>query len=193
MSPRRRYAVAVLLLVSLLVGTVLLIDVQLMTSTLASDSSVGTSRVGDAEAPTDLTLVVLGEGDLDDLETAIEAALAPQFDEIRLATEPDGATGPVLVVAFSAATIRYNPVTPTGHWRADFALVGSGNATLATAIATGTGRTVLTNEDPYVIEGTVSVTDRSRGLVSVPGYRSHLRGALADELVRAIGSAPGME
>lgn len=199
MNPRRGplFIGVGILLVALVLGAFVLVDFHVMESETATDSSIGTSQLGNATAPVDepLTIVVLGAGAVGEgLSSELEATLSTQFGEIDTATEPTSPwTGSVLVVSIAESSIQYNPITPTFQVSADVAFVGSGNATFATSLVTGDDPLVVTNAEPYVIHGTAAVTDRSRGIVSVPGYRSHLRGALAAEISRAIGSAPGMD
>jgi len=186
-------ALAALLLVSLaFVG----LDFRLATAETTTSSSVGTAQTADATAPLDrpLTLLVLGDGPMvDGLGDDLAAQLDDRFPTVTVVDDPSAATnGSVLVVAVSNHTTSYTPVRATGDVAADFAYVGSGNATFATTLVAGE-RMVVTNEEPYVVHGEVRVTDRSRGLLSVPGYRSHLRESLAGTLREALVSAPGME
>ncbi len=196
---RRRYRLlgAALLLAGLLVGAFAVLDFQVLESETATDFAVGTSQLGNATAPDgSLTLVVLEGGAVaDQLGPDLEAALSDRFGPVTTTTaEPMPPwNGSVLVVAVSESSIQYNPIAPSGQVRADVAFVGSGNATFATSLVTGADPLVVTNAEPYVIHGTVTVTDRSRGLVSVPGYRAHLRDALVSEIARTIDSAPGMD
>lgn len=199
MHPRRRpFLIGVgILLAAIMLGAFVGLDFHVMESETATESSTGTSQLDAATASVDelLTLVVLEEDALAaELAPELETALSTRFGEINTTEEPTPPwTGSVLVVTVSESSIQYNPLTPAGQVSADFAFVGSGNATFATSLVLGDDPLVVTNAEPYVIHGTVTVTDRSRGIVSVPGYRSHLRGALADELARAIGTAPGMD
>ena len=182
-------------IILVVLGAVVLVDFQVMQSATATDSSTGTSQLDNATVPENesLTLVVLEDGAMaEGLAPELEAALSNRF-EVRTTTEPTPPwTGSVLVITVTESSVQYNPITPAGCVSADFAFVGSGNATFATTLVTGEDPLVVTNAEPYVVHGTVSVTDRSRGIVSVPGYQSHLRSALAAELSRTLGSAPGM-
>lgn len=197
MNPSRRHWLlgAGIILAVLLLGAFVMVDFQAMRSATATESSTGTSQLDNATAPENepLTLVVLEDGAMaEGLAPELEAALSNRFG-VSTTTEPTPPwTGTVLVISVTESSVQYNPITPAGRVSADFAFVGSGNATFATTLVTGDDPLVVTNAEPYVVHGTVSVTDRSRGIVSLPGYRSHLRSALAAELSRTLGSAPGM-
>jgi hypothetical protein len=157
-----------------------------------------------ANADGDDSLLVLGEGSIaDGLGADLAAELGSRFPTVTViedatpgVTGSDAsaapANGSVLVVAVRNHTTSYTPVRATGEVAADFAYVGSGNVSFATDLVTGE-QLVVTNEEPYVVRGEVTVRDRSRGLFSVPGYRNHLREALAGTLREALLSAPGMD
>ena len=193
---QRRLVLLALLLVAVLIAALLVPDVRLGRSETETQSSVGTSQLGEATAPLDrpVSLLVIGEGSIaDGLGAALAAELEPRFPTVTvIEDEAAPANGSVLVVAVRNHTTSYTPVRATGEVAADFAYVGSGNVSFATGLVTGE-QLVVTNEEPYVVRGEVTVRDRSRGLFSVPGYRNHLREALAGTLRQALVTAPGMD
>ncbi|AOW81028.1 hypothetical protein HTSR_1863 [Halodesulfurarchaeum formicicum] len=195
MDTRRIILVAVLLL-ALLAALFAFADFRVLESETTADSSVGTSQLGDAAAPVErpVQLVVLGENPhASMLRGDLAVELSATFQSIEQAPEPTADwNGSILVVDLRERSVQYNPVAPSGRVTANFAFVGSGNVTLATGLATEESTLIVTNADPYVVHGEVTVSDRSRGLVSRPAYRAHLQGALAEELATALGRAPGM-
>lgn len=194
--PGRLAALLIAALVLLLVVVFLAVDVSLMESQTSSNSGVGTSQANDTEAPLGgpIQLVVLGDGPVAErLEPELAAALGSRWSPVERAVEPaPDFEGPVLVVAVDESGLAYNPVTPSARVVVDFAFVGSGNDTLAEQLATPDSGVVLSNRDPYVVHGDVTIHDESRGLVSRPGYRSHVTEHLAERFVDALTSAPGM-
>jgi hypothetical protein len=198
MVPRRRLLLAALLLLVALVGvSFVFVEFHALKSETTADATVGTSRANDAVAPTEepLTLVIVGEGPVADrLGEALESSLSPTWETVERVDSVADASGdgPVLVVGVTSTDISYNPITPSARVRADFGFVGSGNATLAKQFALGERPVVLTNETPYVVQGQVTIEDRSQGLVSIPGYHAHVTDRLATKLGSSISSAPGM-
>ncbi len=203
---QRRLLLLALLLVAVLVVGLLVPDARFSSSETETQSSVGTSQLGEATAPLDrpVSLLVLGEGPIaDGIGADLAAELEPRFPSVSVIEDATpGVTGSdasaaqkngsVLVVAVRNHTTSYTPVRATGEVAADFAYVGSRNVSFATGLVTEE-QMIVTNEEPYVVRGEVTVRDRSRGLFSVPGYRNHLREALAETLREALLSAPGMD
>lgn len=192
----RRALVLLIVLVGLVLGFVLFVDVTLMGSETTTEAGTGTSQLGNATAPLEepLTIVVLGEGPLTDgLADSLEAELGTRFSSVVTSTNASQSVeGPVLAVRVTDRAVDYNPFLPSARVTAEFAFVGTGNATFATALTTGS-QLVVTNEEPYVVHGDLTLTDRSRGFATRPGYYRHLRGTVADTLSEELLSAPGME
>ena len=196
-SRRVTLGVGLLAVVLLLLGVAFTtLSFQAMESRTAADASVGTAQSNDATAPLDrpLQLVVLGEGPVADrLGPALESRLSSRVVDVELADEPAAAyPGPVLVVGVNES-LAYNPVTPRARVTLEFGFVGSGNGTLASQFATGDQPMVLTNRDPYVVQGDVTLRDESRGVVSLPAYRAHVTDRLAEKLSTSLLDAPGMD
>ena len=196
MVARSRVLLASLIFLLAIVVAFAVVDLHAMESQTAAESTVGTARANDAVPPVGgpIQLVVLGDGPVPErLEPALATQLESRWGPVELADDaaPDF-DGPVLVVAVTGSDLRYNPVTPSARVSVDFAFVSSGNGTLAEELATGDGGVVLTNENPYVVHGDVTIRDESRGIVTWPGYRSHVVEQLADRFVDALTSAPGM-
>ena len=191
---RRALPVVLLLALILVAGSFAFADFQAMESTTDASNTVSTARSNDATAPQDapLTLGVFGEGPAADrFGAALASNLADTWTVERSESLSD-TDGPILVVDVTDREIGYNPFVPSARVSAAFAFVGSGNATLAAGMVTGERPVVLTNQDPYAVEGEVTVEDRSRGIVSWPGYQRHVTEGLAASVVRALTSAPGM-
>ncbi|MFB6113488.1 MAG: hypothetical protein ABEJ58_05220 [Halodesulfurarchaeum sp.] len=199
MLSRRTALLVTAVLLTALLGAVLTVDFRAMESETDTDASVSTYRVNHAIAPRDgpLTLIVLGDGaDAERLATDLSNALKDEQDgwpAVVLAEDGrDTVDGPVLVVSITESLVRYNPVSPSARTRVDFGFVGNGDASFARRFAVGDRPVVIGSETPYVVGGSVAVTDRSRGLVSVPGYRSYLGEMIAEAVSEALTSAPGM-
>lgn len=195
MGPRRLLLVVGLVVVIVIAGAFAAVSFHVLESETASNSSVGTSQANDATAPTGVPLqvIVLGEGPVPDrLADDLETSLSDRWTAITVAEEPTSVDGPVYVVRVGEADIGYNPVTPSARVTAHFAFVGAGNGTLAAQLVSGDASPVLTNENPYVVHGDVTVVDVSRGIVSMPGYYDHVSAQVTGELVTALTSAPGM-
>lgn len=166
-----------------------------MESRTTADFTVGTSQANDAKAPMDqpLHIVVLGDGPVAErLAAELEGSLADRWTVVRADDAAQTFDGPVYVVGLSDPEIRYNPITPSARVRAEFGFVGTGNGTLAAEFARGNEQGVLTNVNPYVVHGDVTIVDESSGLVSMPGYYDHVSARLATKLVESLTSAPGM-
>lgn len=191
----RRSLLALLLVAALLVvGAFAFGDFHAMESATDASTSVSTAQANHSTAPMNvpLTLVVLGERPLAaDLGDRLETNLSERWTVTR-AAKPADTDGPIMVVIVSEAELRYNPITPSAAVTARFGFVGSGNATLATRMAQDTNPVVYSNRDPYGVEGEVRLRDRSRGIVSWPGYQRHVADALASSVENALLSAPGM-
>ena len=196
MNARTRALLASLVLFLAVVVAFAVVDFHAMESQTAADSSVGTAQANNATAPVvgPLQLLVLGEGPVPErLEPALAAQLESRWGPVERAAEPSpDFDGPVLVVAVSESALRYNPVTPSARVAIEFAFVGSGNGTVAEQLVTTDSGVVLTNRDPYVVQGDVTIRDESRGIASRPGYQSHVTDQLATRFVDALTSAPGM-
>lgn len=195
-SRPRALLVVVVLALALVVSLFAFVDFHAMESNTLADASVGTAQANKATAPVDqpLQLLVLGDGPVADrLSDHLAAELSPTFATINQTDEPiESWNGPVLVVGIVESDVRYNPVTPSAAVTAEFAFVGSGNVTLATQFARGEMPPVLSNLNPYVVQGDVVLQDESRGIVSVPAYERHVTERLATKLGDALTSAPGM-
>lgn len=195
MATRRRALLVASLLIALVTSFVVF-DFHAMESQTEADSSVGTSRTNDATAPVTGTmhLLVLGDGPVADrLEDELASELTSTWASIQGVNESvESVSGPVLVVLVTSTDVNYNPVTPSAQVRADFGFVGSGNVTLAETFATGEGPVVLSKEIPYAVRGSVTITDHSRGVVSVPAYAAHVTRRLAENIGTELTSAPGM-
>jgi hypothetical protein len=197
MLSRRRILLAVLLALVLAAGAFTTLDFRALDSQTATDASVTTTQGNQATAPLEepLQLVVLGGGPVaEGLGDELEAELAGPFAAVNQSAAPiQPWDGPVLVVGVTESAVQYNPVTPRARVQATYGFVGSGNATLATDFATGGSPPVDASRHPYVTHGQVTVTDSSRGLVSLPAYRDHVRTRLAAALAESLTSAPGMD
>ncbi len=196
MNARSRALLASMVLLLALVFAFAVVDFRTMESRTTADSSVGTAQANNASAPVGgpIQLVVIGDGPVAErLEPALVTQLESRWGPFELAAEPASSfDGPVLVLAVRESVLRYNPVTPSARVTLDFAFVGSGNGTVARQLVSEDGGIVLTDQDPYVVQGDIMVRDESRGLVSLPGYRSHVTERLADRFEDALTSAPGM-
>jgi len=187
---------AVLLSVFVVLGLVVaFVPFHALESETAVDSGVGTARANDATAPSDgpLRLVVLGDGPFaEQFESSLAEQLEPRWGTVERVDEPTPGETPILVVGMAETDIRYNPVSPTAEATVEFAFVGSGNGTVAAQFARGETPMVITNETPYVVQGDVTIRDRSSGVASLPGYRNLVADRLAESLAEALGNAPGM-
>lgn len=196
MVSERAVLYTALVLVLVLVGSVAFVDFHALESQTDVDSSVGTSRVNDATAPTDepLHLLVLGDGPQSErLEDELVERLSPLWVSVEpVEDDVESVDGPILAVSVSTDGVAYDPVTPAARVVVDFGFVGNGNVSVATAFARGERPTVLGHVTPYVVSGSVTVTDRSRGVASRPGYRSYLGAIVADTLTEKLTTAPGM-
>lgn len=195
MGPRHLSLFVALAVVIVLAGAFASVSFHVMESETASNSSVGTSQANDATAPTGVPLqvIVLGEGPVADrLADDLETSLSDKWTSITVAEEPSSVDGPVYVVRVRKTDVAYNPFTPSARVTAHFAFVGAGNGTLAAQLASGEITPVLTNENPYVVHGDVTVVDASRGIVSMPGYYDHVSAQLAGGLATSLPSPPGM-
>lgn len=195
MERRRLLLVLSLVVVIVIAGAFASVSFHVMESETASNSSVGTSQANDATAPTGVPLqvIVLGDGPVADrLADDLETSLSDKWTSITVAEEPSSVDGPVYVVRVGETDVAYNPFTPSAGVTAHFAFVGSGNGTQAAQLTSDEITPVLTNENPYVVHGDVTVVDESRGIVSMPGYYDHISAQLAGGLAKSLISAPGM-
>lgn len=196
MVSRRSALLAAAVLVLAVVGVFSVVEFHALESETSVQSGISTYRVNDATAPTDrsLSLLVVGDGPQAD---RIEAALVEELSTVWPSIVPveddvEAVEGPVLAVNVSEDGVAYNPVTPSATVDVHFGFVGGGNATVAKQFASGEGPPVSGNRTPYVVGGSMTVVDRSRGIASVPGYRSHLRRAIVDAVATKLTRQPGM-
>lgn len=185
-SPSRAVVAA---LAVVLAGALLLAaaDLSAATSDTATDSTVGVSSTNGAAAGLDgeLLLYVHGEAP-DELVTAFVAAAeergvtVDRIDEL----DPHHDT-PVAALVVDDWRLGWRAVTAEADvtWRLVYS---PGNTTSFGTLLAGDTGTVLTDENPYVLEGTFHTTDRTTGVVSWPAYRRGVAERSADAAVEAL-------
>ena len=195
MTARYRLLAVLLSIVAVVGLAISFVPFHVLESQTDANSSVGTSQANNATAPVGgpVRLVVLEDSAFAErFETELATQLESRWDSVERLEEPVAGDSPILVVGISRSNLRYNPVSPAADVNVEFAFVGSGNGTLAAQFARGESPIVLSNENPYVVQGEISVQDRSTGFASLPGYRNKVSAETAARLAAALGDAPGM-
>ncbi|UWG48802.1 Uncharacterized protein HSRCO_2538 [Halanaeroarchaeum sp. HSR-CO] len=172
------------------------VDASILESETTIDSSVGTSQVNNARASLDgpVTLYVAGDGWLEaGMADRIADDLAQRGATVtRVESLEKDSEGPILAILVTESSISYSPLSPSSTVETSFAYVHSGNATLASAIVDD-APIVIDNRDAYVVDGDVTVADRSSGLATWPAYQRRVATANARAVTDALASAPGMD
>ncbi|MGM0397680.1 MAG: hypothetical protein ACQEQY_01680 [Halobacteriota archaeon] len=193
---RSRYALLVVIIVGATVVGFGFVDAGILESEAAIDSSVGTSRTNDASAALDgpVTLYVAGDGWLEArMADRIADDLAQHGATVtRVQSLDEDSEDPILAILVTESSVSYSPISPSSTIEASFAYVHSGNATLASAIVDD-APIVIDDRDAYVVDGDVTVSDRSSGLATWPAYQRRVATTNAAAVMDALTSAPGMD
>lgn len=192
MDSRSRAVVAALVVV--LAGALLLAvaDLSVATSEAATGTTVAVSSTNDATADLDGELLLYVHGDApEELVTGLVAAFeergvtVERIDELQ----PHHDT-PVAALAVDDWQLGWRAVTADADvtWRLVYS---PGNTTSFGTLLAGDTGTVLTDENPYVLEGTFRTTDRTTGVVSWPAYRRGVAERSADAALEALWAQLG--
>jgi len=188
MNPPSRRVVA-LGLAAVLVTAVLLgaADVSAATSEAATGTTVAVSSTNGAAAALDgeLLLYVHGEAP-EELVTGLVAAFGERGVTVELVDELDPHHDtPVAALAVDDWQLGWRVVTADADvtWRL---LYSPGNTTSFEGLLAGDTAVTLTDENPYVLEGTFHTTDRTTGVVSWPAHQRGVAERSADAAVEAL-------
>ena len=173
------------------------LDASALQGETSTESTVGTSQLGNATASLDgpVTLAVGGDGWIEQsVGDRVETELIDRGATVtRVDTPNETPDEPVLVIEIAEKQVEYSPFTPSATVEARFAYVQSGNATLATSIVRGDPMVVSSNRDVYVVGGRVTVQDRASGVATWPAYQRRVATATGAAVIRALSDAPGMD
>jgi hypothetical protein len=189
---RLQSPILILLLAFLLLAVVFLaLDFKVARSTTTADSQVSTIRSGEGydERP---PLVVYVQAP-DNLAGPLRRALfnrvgtdAP-FSTIALAESPAADPGSAaLVVVVDRRTYIWTPLYATADLGVRIAFASDGRVDWNEL---GEIDTVMQNSPAVRLSGDLTIRDNSFGLISHPGYRSHIAGQISDRVVETIKTA----
>jgi hypothetical protein len=182
----------ILLLAVLLLAVIFLVpDFKVARSSTTDTSQVGTIRFGQLDAE-GLPLVIFVQAP-DNLAEPLRRALlnragtiAP-FSTMALietpASDPDSAA---LVVVVDRRTYIWTPVYATADLSVQLAFASDGRVDWDRL---GEIDTVMQASPALRLSGDFDIRDRSLGLISQPGYRSHIAGHISDKVVESIRAA----
>lgn len=188
-------------------GVLLAVDVWAGESRTSATSTVSTASVGNATVGTPPAVVLFVDGE----DRLAAAAATRAADRLRArgvaATRAETLKAdydrPVLVATVVAET-AYDPVTPTATVRVRTLYSASGTLTqfgvddgafsgdrlVARLRADELGSVESGDEYPLVRVGTVTVEDRTRGVVSRPAYRRHVADLAGDAIAATLDATP---
>lgn len=188
--------VLVLLAIGVLVFGVAFVDASALEGETATETAVGTSQADGASASLNgpVPLYVAGNGWLERaVADAVAANLTDRGATVRtVGTLEDPIANPVIAVDITESQAGYVPFSPSSTVETRFAYVQSGNTTLARAVLEG-DPFVVTNRDPYVINGEVTVRDRTIGVTTWPAHQRRVGELTGEAIVTAVVEAPGMD
>lgn len=182
------FALILLLAVLLLAVIFLALDFKAAFSTTTDDTQVTTISSGDgyAEGPPLVIFVQAPDNLAEPLRQALFnrlGTLAP-FSTMALAETPASDPGSaVLVVVVDRRTYIWTPVYSTANLSVRVAFASDGRVDWNQL---GEIDTVMQASPEVRISGDLEIWDRSLGLISHPGYRSHITGQIRDKVVESI-------
>jgi len=183
----------VLLTVTVLISGFAVVDASAVDGETTIETAVATSysdgATGSLHGPG--ALYVAGN---DWLERAIAVTIAATFTErgatvTTVSTLEHPVTDPVLAGDVMEVQAGYVLFSASSSVEARFAYVQSGNATLARAVLGGVFL-VISNRDPSVIDGAVTVTDRTTGLKTWPAHHRRVEDLPIEGVLTAIEETP---
>lgn len=188
--------VLVLLVIGVLVFGFAFVDASALEGETATESAVGTSQVSSTTASLEgpVTLYVAGNGWLErTVADSIAASLTERGATVTtVSTLDDPVASPVIAVDNTESQTDYVPFSPSSTVETRFAYVQSGNTTLARTVIEGE-HLVVSNRDPYVIDGEVTVRDRTVGIATWPAHQQRVGSLTGQAIVTALEEAPGMD
>lgn len=182
------FALILLLAVFLLAVIFLALDFKAAFSTTTDDTQVTTISSGDgyAEGPPLVIFVQAPDNLAEPLRRALFnrlGTLAP-FSTIALTETPASDPGSaVLVVVVDRRTYIWTPVYSTANLSVRVAFASDGQVDWNQL---GEIDTVMQASPEVRISGDLEIRDRSLGLISHPGYRSHIAGQIRDKVLESI-------
>lgn len=185
------YRLIVLLAVLLLAVIFLALDFKAAISNTTDNTQVSTISLGDvhAEAPP-LVIFVQAPGNLaEPLRQALfnQAGTLAPFSTMALTETPASDPGSAaLVVVVDRRTYIWTPVYATTHLSVRAAFASDGRVDWNQL---GEIDTVMQAGPAFRLSGDLEIRDRSVGLISRPGYRSHIARLISDKVVASIYTA----
>lgn len=185
-----------LLAVLLLPGIFLALDFKAAFSTATDDAQVATISFGEGYAEgTPLVIFVQASDNLTEplrralfnrVGTLTLGTLTP-FSTMALTETPASDPGSAaLVVVVDRRAYIWTPVYATANLSVRVAFASDGRVDWNQL---GEIDTVVQASPVVRISGDLEIRDRSLGLISHPGYRSHIAGQISDKVVESINTA----
>jgi hypothetical protein len=182
----------VLLLAFLLLAVVFLaLDFKVARSTTTADSQVSTIRSGEGsnEYPP-LVVYVQAPGNLaEPLRQALfnQVGTAAPFSTLTVTESPGSEPGSAaLVVVVDRRTYIWTPLYATADLGVRIAFASDGRVDWNEL---GEIDSVMQNSPAVRLSGDLTIRDNSFGLISHPGYRSHIAGQISDRVVESLKTA----
>jgi hypothetical protein len=182
----------ILLLAFLLLAVIFLtLDFKAASSTTTADTQATTISSGEgyAERPPLVIFVQAPDNLIAPLRRALfnrVGTLAP-FSTMALIETPASEPGSAaLVVVVDRRTYIWTPVYATADLSVRIAFANDGGVDWNQL---GEIDTVMQTSQEVRMSGDLEIRDRSLGLISLPGYRSHIAGQICDKVVDSINTA----
>ena len=185
------FAWILLLAVLLLAVIFLALDFKAAFSTTTGDTQVATIRSGEgyAEAPPLIIFVQAPDNLAGPLRQALfnrAGTLAP-FSTMALTDTPASDPGSAaLVVVVDQRTYIWTPLYATANLSVRTAFASDGRVDWSQL---GEIDTVMQSSPEVRMSGDLEIRDRSLGLISHPGYRSHIARQISDKVLESLKTA----
>ena len=182
------YTLILLLAVLLVAGIFLALDFKAASSATTGDTQVTTisSGKGYAERPPLVIFVQAPDNLAEPLRRALfnRVGTVLPFSTIAITETPASVPGSAaLVVTVDRRSYIWTPVYATADLYVRFAFASDGRVDWNQL---GEIDTVMQDSPEVRMTGDLEIRDRSLGLISLPGYRSHIAGQISDKAVESI-------
>jgi len=182
------YTLILLLGVLLVAGIFLALDFKAASSATTGDTQVTTisSGKGYAERPPLVIFVQAPDNLAEPLRRALfnRVGTVLPFSTMAITETPASVPGSAaLVVTVDRRSYIWTPVYATADLYVRFAFASDGRVDWNQL---GEIDTVMQDSPEVRMTGDLEIRDRSLGLISLPGYRSHIAGQISDKAVESI-------
>jgi hypothetical protein len=189
-SDRNTVIAIVALLLVVFAAALAFSNFRIAQSATNKDISASTYTFGDPEVNLRDKLYLHIEGDnlyVKEIRSSLTKVLKDEGVEVFVSEElKDKFDEQVLALGMIDKNIGYNPFTPNAEIEVLFAYFWDGNTSYFDEFLTGESVVVQLTHEGLIKQGTLSLRDKTRGIISYRAYIDHLATKAAEQIVNSI-------